>query len=58
MAEPAHRVAAGHDMATPRANGTLAVLDAASAEVRSVTEVGPYAAALGLAEPAAVTPRR
>ena len=55
MAEPAHRVAAGHDMATPRA---LAVLDAASAEVRSVTEVGPYAAALGLAEPAAVTPRR
>jgi DNA-binding beta-propeller fold protein YncE len=58
MMEPAHPAAAGHDMATSRANGTLAVLDAVSAEVRSVTEVGPYAAALGLAEPAVVTPQR
>ena len=41
--------AAGHDMHSSRANGTLAVLDAASGEVRTVTEVGPYAAAPGLA---------
>lgn len=41
--------AAGHDMTSPRANGTLAVIDAATGEVLRVTEVGPYPAALGLA---------
>lgn len=40
--------AAGHDMDSPRAPGSLAVIDAATGKVRSVTEVGPYAAALGL----------
>lgn len=40
---------AGHDMESPRANGTLAVIDAATGTIRNVTEVGPYAAALGLA---------
>ena len=40
---------AGHDMDSPRSNGTLAVIDAASGTVRSVTEVGPYAASLGIA---------
>jgi DNA-binding beta-propeller fold protein YncE len=40
--------AAGHDMDSPRANGSLAMIDAASGRVRKVTEVGPYAAALGL----------
>jgi streptogramin lyase len=40
---------AGHDMESPRENGTLAVIDSASGEVESVTEVGPYAAALGIA---------
>lgn len=40
--------AAGHDMDNPRANGSLAMIDAASGRVRKVTEVGPYAAALGL----------
>ena len=40
---------AGHDMESPRENGTLAVIDAPSGTVRSVTEVGPYAAALGIA---------
>jgi DNA-binding beta-propeller fold protein YncE len=39
---------AGHDMESPRENGTLAVIDAASGSVVSVSEVGPYAAALGL----------
>ena len=47
-AAPAQASAAGHDMHTPRANGTLAVIDIASLAVRTVTEVGPYAAALGL----------
>jgi DNA-binding beta-propeller fold protein YncE len=42
------RAGAGHDMESPRENGTLAVIDAASGSVESVTEVGPYAAALGL----------
>lgn len=41
--------AAGHDMQSPRANGTLVVIDARTGTIRSVTEVGPYAAALGLA---------
>lgn len=40
--------AAGHDMESPRANGSLAVIDAATGRVLRVTEVGPYAAALGL----------
>ena len=40
---------ATHDMDSPRANGTLAVIDAATGRVRSVTQVGPYAAAPGLA---------
>jgi len=40
---------ATHDMSSPRRNGTLAVLDAATGRVLHVTEVGPYAAALGLA---------
>jgi DNA-binding beta-propeller fold protein YncE len=40
--------AAGHDMESPRENGTLAVIDATSGSVESVAEVGPYAAALGL----------
>lgn len=40
--------AAGHDMDSPRANGSLAAIDAATGRVRQVTEVGPYAAALGL----------
>jgi hypothetical protein len=35
-------------MDSPRANGSLAVIDAATGKVRTVTEVGPYAAALGL----------
>lgn len=39
---------AGHDMESPRENGTLAVIDAASGSVERVAEVGPYAAALGL----------
>lgn len=38
-----------HDMASPRENGTLAILDAATGTRRSVSEVGPYAAALGIA---------
>lgn len=45
----AAHAAAGHDMESPRENGTLAVIDAATGEVRSVTEVGRYAAALGVA---------
>lgn len=53
LAQPAHAAGAGHDMNTPRSNGTVAVIDAASGEVTSVTEVGPYAAALGLTEAAA-----
>lgn len=36
------------DMTSPRANGTVAVIDVASGEIVSVTEVGPYAAAPGL----------
>ena len=40
---------AAHDMERPRANGTLAVIDAVSGRVLRVTEVGPYAAALGIA---------
>lgn len=45
--------AAAVDLASPRENGTLAVIDPATGRVRSVTEVGPYAAAPGLArEPA------
>jgi DNA-binding beta-propeller fold protein YncE len=40
--------AMGHDMHTPRANGNVAVIDVESGEVRTVTEVGPYAAALGI----------
>jgi DNA-binding beta-propeller fold protein YncE len=40
---------AGHDMESPRENGTLALIDAASGKVEKVTEVGPYAAALGIA---------
>lgn len=39
---------AGHDMETPRANGTLVSIDAATGTIRNVTGVGPYAAALGL----------
>jgi hypothetical protein len=35
-------------MDSARANGSLAVIDAATGTVRAVTEVGPYAAALGL----------
>jgi len=50
LAQPTHGGEAGHDMDTPRGNGTVAVIDAASGEVTSVTEVGPYAAALGLTE--------
>ncbi len=42
---------AGHDMESPRDNGTLAVIDVASGNVESVTEVGRYAAALGIAPP-------
>ena len=38
-----------HDMMSPRENGTLAILDAATGARRSVSEVGPYAAALGIA---------
>lgn len=37
------------DLVSPRGNGTLAVIDPAAGRVRSVTEVGPYAAAPGLA---------
>lgn len=40
---------AGHDMQSPRANGTLVAIDTRTGMIRSVTEVGPYAAALGLA---------
>src|SRR5690606_17468967 len=40
---------ATHDMSSPRRNGTLAVLDAATGRALHVPEVGPYAAALGLA---------
>lgn len=40
---------ATHDMDSPRGNGTLALIDAATGRVRSVTEVGPYAAAPGIA---------
>jgi hypothetical protein len=36
-------------MESPRENGTLALIDAASGKVEKVTEVGPYAAALGIA---------
>jgi DNA-binding beta-propeller fold protein YncE len=39
---------AGHDMESPRDNGTLAVIDAAGGTVVSVAEVGQYAAAPGL----------
>lgn len=38
----------GPDLRSPRGNGTVAILDAATGKVRSVTEVGPYAAAPGL----------
>jgi DNA-binding beta-propeller fold protein YncE len=48
LGERAGHAAAGHDMDSPRANGSLAVIDAATGTVRRVTEVGPYAAALGL----------
>lgn len=47
-ATPVQAGAAGHDMHSPRANGTLAVIDIASLAVRTVAETGPYAAALGL----------
>lgn len=40
---------ARHDMESPRANGTLTIIDALSGRVLRVTEVGPYAAALGIA---------
>lgn len=40
---------AGHDMESPRANGSLAVIDARTGEVVRTTEVGRYAAALGVA---------
>lgn len=40
---------AGHDMESPRENGTLAVIDAITGKVKKVAEVGPYAAALGIA---------
>ena len=56
LATPDHTAPAGHDMNTPRANGTVVVIDARSGEVNAVTEVGPYAAALGLAEPAGAAP--
>lgn len=46
---PDAHAAAGHDMDSPRSNGTLAVIDAATGTVRIVTAVGPYAAALGIA---------
>ena len=49
-AQPAEQGRAEHGMDAPRANGTLAVIDAESGDVRSVTIVGPYAAALGLAD--------
>jgi DNA-binding beta-propeller fold protein YncE len=39
----------GPDLRSPRANGTVVVIDALSGEVLNVTEVGPYAAAPGLA---------
>jgi DNA-binding beta-propeller fold protein YncE len=42
------RAGAGHDMESPRENGTLAVIDVASGKVEKVAEVGPYAAALGI----------
>lgn len=39
----------GPDLRSPRANGTVVVIDALSGKVLNVTEVGPYAAAPGLA---------
>jgi hypothetical protein len=36
-------------MESPRVNGSLAILDAATGALREVVEVGPYAAALGIA---------
>lgn len=39
----------GHDMESPRENGTLVVIDAISGKVEKVAEVRPYAAALGIA---------
>jgi DNA-binding beta-propeller fold protein YncE len=48
LGEHGGHAAAGHDMDSPRANGSLAVIDAATGAVRRVIEVGPYAAALGL----------
>lgn len=47
--DPGSAHAAGHDMESSRANGTLVVIDARAGTIRSVTEVGPYAAAVGLA---------
>jgi DNA-binding beta-propeller fold protein YncE len=38
-----------HDMESPRENGSLVILDAATGALREVVEVGPYAAALGIA---------
>lgn len=58
LGRPSAPAAAGHDMDTPRANGTLAVIDAATGKVSTVTEVGPYAAALGMAERAATPVNR
>lgn len=48
ISEHADHAAAGHDTDSPRANGFLVVIDAATGTVRCATEVGPYAAALGL----------
>lgn len=39
----------GHEAMRARSNGTVVTIDAVTAEIRSVTEVGPYAAAPGLA---------
>lgn len=45
---PSGAALAGHDMQAPRASGTLAVIDAKSGSVLAATQVGPYAAAIGL----------
>lgn len=45
------------DLASPRENGTVAVIDAATGDVLAVAEVGPYAAAPGLAAVAPVDRR-
>lgn len=47
--EPGAAHPAGHDMESPRGNGSLAVIDVLTGEVVRTTEVGPYAAALGVA---------